>query len=82
VRLRDSVVGARTPSAVRAPERVSNLPLEPRIAPPLIAKVVRRHTGRSSGYGVFFGPLAGEIIVYAVFHGARDPHAWKRRRNA
>jgi hypothetical protein len=31
---------------------------------------------------VFFEVLAGEIIVYAVFHGARDPRAWKRRTNA
>jgi plasmid stabilization system protein ParE len=33
-------------------------------------------------YAVFFEAMAGDIIVYAVFHGARDPRAWKRRMDA
>jgi plasmid stabilization system protein ParE len=43
---------------------------------------MRRALLRRFPYAVFFEVLGGEIIVYAVFHGARDPRAWKRRTNA
>jgi plasmid stabilization system protein ParE len=48
----------------------------------LIDRKIRRALLRRFPYGVFFETLADEIIVYAVFHGARDPRAWKRRTNA
>jgi putative addiction module component (TIGR02574 family) len=48
----------------------------------LVDRKMRRALLRRFPYGVFFEVLAGEIIVYGVFHGARDPRAWKRRTNA
>ena len=47
---------------------------------PLVDPTMRRALLRRFPYAVFYevGPL--EIVVYAVFHGARDPRAWKRRR--
>jgi plasmid stabilization system protein ParE len=48
----------------------------------LVDRRMRRALLHRFPYGVFFEVLAEEIIVYAVFHGARDPRAWKRRTNA
>lgn len=48
----------------------------------LIDRRIRRALLRRFPYGVFFEVLADDIVVYAVFHAARDPHAWKRRTDA
>jgi toxin ParE1/3/4 len=48
----------------------------------VIERKVRRALLRRFPYGVFFEVLADYIVVYAVFHGARDPRAWKRRTDA
>ena len=32
-------------------------------------------------YAVFYEVGAVDIVVYAVFHCARNPRAWKRRRD-
>jgi len=47
----------------------------------LVDAAMRRALLRRFPYAVFFevGPV--EIVVYAVFHGARHPTAWKRRRD-
>ena len=47
----------------------------------LIDPTMRRALLRRFPYAVFYevGPV--EIVVYAVFHGARHPRAWKRRRD-
>jgi plasmid stabilization system protein ParE len=46
----------------------------------LVDPAMRRALLRGFPYAVFYevGPV--EIVVYAVFHCARNPRAWKRRR--
>jgi plasmid stabilization system protein ParE len=48
----------------------------------LIDRKMRRALVSRFPYAVFFEILAGDIVVYAVFHGARDPRTWKRRTDA
>jgi len=48
----------------------------------LVDRTMRRALLRRFPYAVFFEMGRAEIVVYAVFHGARDPRAWKRRRGA
>ena len=48
----------------------------------LVDRRIRRALLSRFPYAVFFEILAGDIIVYAVFHGARDPRGWKRRTDA
>jgi hypothetical protein len=43
---------------------------------------MRRALLRRFPYGVFFEVAETEIVVYAVFHCARDPRAWRRRSDA
>ncbi len=47
----------------------------------LVDATMRRALVRRFPYVVFYevGPV--EIVVYAVFHGARNPRAWRRRRD-
>ncbi len=47
----------------------------------LVDPTMRRALVWRFPYSVFYevGPL--EIVVYGVFHGARNPRAWKRRRD-
>ena len=45
----------------------------------LVDRTMRRALLRRFPYAVFFEVGRAEIVVYAVFHGARDPRAWKRR---
>ena len=47
----------------------------------LVDPTMRRALLRRFPYAVFYevGPV--EIVVYAVFHCARSPRAWKRRRD-
>lgn len=47
----------------------------------LVDPTMRRALLRRFPYAVFYevGPV--EVVVYAVFHGARDPRAWNRRRD-
>ena len=47
----------------------------------LVDPTMRRALVRRFPYAIFYEVEATEIVVYAIFHGARDPRAWKRRRN-
>jgi len=49
---------------------------------PLIDPVMRRALIRRFPYAIFYEVQPRQILVYGVFHGARDPRAWKRRRGA
>lgn len=40
---------------------------------------LRRALVRRFPYGVFYAPLAEEVVVVAVFHTARDPRLWRAR---
>lgn len=46
----------------------------------LVDPTMRRALLRRFPYGIFFEVGTTEIVVYAVFHGARDPRSWRRRR--
>lgn len=48
----------------------------------LVDRKMRRALLRRFPYAVFFEVTRIEIVVYAVFHCARDPRGWKRRRDA
>jgi len=43
---------------------------------------MRRALVRRFPYAIFYEIEPREIVVYGVFHGARDPQAWRRRRDA
>jgi plasmid stabilization system protein ParE len=47
----------------------------------LVDPTMRRALLRRFPYAVFYEIEPVEIVVYAVFHGARDPRAWRRRRD-
>ena len=48
----------------------------------LVDRRMRRALLRRFPYAVFFEVERTEVVVYAVFHCARDPRSWKRRRDA
>jgi plasmid stabilization system protein ParE len=48
----------------------------------LVDPTMRRALVRRFPYSIFYEIEPQQIIVYGVFHGARDPDAWKRRRDA
>jgi hypothetical protein len=48
----------------------------------LVDRTVRRALVRRFPYGIFYEIEARQIVVYGIFHGARDPRAWRRRRDA
>jgi len=47
----------------------------------LVDTTMRRALVRRLPYAIFYKIEAAEIVVYAIFHGARDPRAWRRRRD-
>jgi plasmid stabilization system protein ParE len=47
----------------------------------LIDATTRRALVRRFPYAVFYEVTPAAILVYAVFHCARDPRAWQRRRD-
>ena len=47
----------------------------------LIDATTRRALVRRFPYAVFYEITSAEILVYAVFHCARDPRAWRRRKD-
>jgi plasmid stabilization system protein ParE len=47
----------------------------------LVDTTMRRALVRRFPYAIFYKIEAAEIVVYAIFHGARDPRAWRRRRD-
>jgi toxin ParE1/3/4 len=47
----------------------------------LVDPTMRRALVRRFPYAIFYEIGSREIVVYGVFHGARDPQAWRRRRD-
>lgn len=47
----------------------------------LVDPITRRALVRRFPYAIFCEVGATEIVVFAIFHAARDPRAWKRRRD-
>jgi len=48
----------------------------------LVDSTVLRALIRRFPYAIFYEIEPRQLIVYGVFHGARDPNAWRRRRDA
>lgn len=48
----------------------------------LVDRTMRRALLRRFPYAVFFEVVGTEVIVYGILHCARDPKAWRRRRDA
>ena len=49
---------------------------------PVVHRRMRRALVRRFPYAVFYELETREIVVYGVYHCARDPRSWKRRRRA
>ena len=47
----------------------------------LVDATMRRALVRRFSYAIFYEIGTREIVVYGLFHGARDPQAWRRRRD-
>lgn len=47
----------------------------------LVDATMRRALLRRFPYAIFYEVERVEIVVYAVFHGARDPRTWRRRKD-
>lgn len=47
----------------------------------LVDATMRRALVRRFPYAIFYEIEPRQIVVYGIFHGARDPHAWRRRRD-
>jgi toxin ParE1/3/4 len=47
---------------------------------PVVHGGLRRIVARRFPYSVYLRAEPGRIVVFAVFHGSRDPRAWQQRR--
>ena len=47
----------------------------------LVDATMRRALIRRFPYVIFYEIEPDDILVFGVFHAARDPHAWRRRRD-
>jgi plasmid stabilization system protein ParE len=47
----------------------------------LVDATMRRALVRRFPYAIFYEIGTREIVVYGLFHGARDPQIWRRRRD-
>ena len=45
----------------------------------VVHKSYRRALVRRFPYAVFYEYLEGQVVVYSVFHTAREPEKWRRR---
>ena len=49
---------------------------------PIVHRKIRRALIKRFPYEILFEIENDEIIIYAIYHCARDPEVWKRRRDA
>jgi plasmid stabilization system protein ParE len=49
---------------------------------PILHRHMRRGLVRRFPYEIIFEIENDEIIIYAIYHCARDPEVWKHRRDA
>ena len=59
---------------------VGSLERNPRLYP-IVQRQMRRALVRRFPYQILYEIEIEEIIIYAIYHSARDPEAWKRRRD-
>jgi len=58
---------------------IASIERNPRLYP-LVHRQMRRALVRRFPFQILYEIESEEIIIYAIFHSARDPEAWKRRR--
>ncbi|HEY3128553.1 MAG TPA: type II toxin-antitoxin system RelE/ParE family toxin [Acidobacteriota bacterium] len=49
---------------------------------PIVHEETRRALVRRFPYAIFYEIEKREIIIYGIYHCARDPKSWRRKRNA
>jgi plasmid stabilization system protein ParE len=64
----------------RVYQRIASLEENPRLYP-IIHRQMRRALVRRFPFQILYEIESEEIIIYAIYHSARDPEAWKRRKN-
>ncbi len=64
----------------RVYQRIASLERNPRLYP-IIHRQMRRALVRRFPFQILYEIESEEIIIYAIYHSARDPEAWKRRKN-
>jgi toxin ParE1/3/4 len=47
---------------------------------PIVHRQMRRALVRRFPFQILYEIESEEIIIYAIYHSARDPEAWKQRR--
>lgn len=59
---------------------IGSLERNPRLYP-IVHRQMRRALVRRFPYQILYEIEIEEIMIYAIYHSARDPEAWKRRKN-
>jgi toxin ParE1/3/4 len=59
---------------------IASIERNPRLYP-LVHRQMRRALVSRFPFQILFEVESEDIIVYAVYHSARDPEVWKRRRD-
>ena len=57
---------------------IASLEKNPRLYP-TVYRQMRRALVRRFPYQILYEVESKQIIIYAIFHSARDPEVWKRR---
>jgi len=47
---------------------------------PIVHRQMRRALVRRFPFQILYEIESAEVIIYAIYHSARDPEAWQRRR--
>ena len=61
-------------------QRIASIEKNPLLYP-IIHRQMRRALVRRFPFQILYEIESEEIIIYAIYHSARDPEAWKRRKN-
>jgi len=59
----------------------ASVPWKGILAYPIVHRQMRRALVRRFPYQILYEIEIEEIIIYAIYHSARDPEAWKRRKD-
>lgn len=59
---------------------IASVERSPRLFP-IVHRQMRRALVRRFPYQILYEIESEEIIIYAIYHSARDPHVWKIRRD-
>ena len=59
---------------------ITSLERNPRLFP-IVHRQMRRALVRRFPFQILYEIEIEEIIIYGIYHSARDPEVWKRRKN-